>query len=60
MKFVGPLILQTEQEGGGYGRFKRMVVGDYRLSLREVSKQLAAQGFLNERGKPYARSRSPA
>jgi hypothetical protein len=24
------------------------------LSLREVSKQLAAQGFLNERGKPYA------
>jgi DNA invertase Pin-like site-specific DNA recombinase len=24
------------------------------LSLREVSKQLAAQGFLNERGKPFA------
>jgi DNA invertase Pin-like site-specific DNA recombinase len=24
------------------------------LSLREVSKELAAQGFLNERGKPYA------
>ena len=24
------------------------------LSLREVSKQLAAQGFLNERGNPYA------
>jgi hypothetical protein len=25
-----------------------------RLSLRGVSKALAAQGFLNERGKPYA------
>jgi hypothetical protein len=24
------------------------------LSLREVSKALATQGFLNERGKPYA------
>jgi hypothetical protein len=24
------------------------------LSLREVSKELAARGFLNENGKPYA------
>jgi hypothetical protein len=24
------------------------------LSLREVAKELAARGFLNERGKPYA------
>lgn len=24
------------------------------LSLREVSKHLAVQGFVNERGKPYA------
>jgi len=24
------------------------------MSLREVSKQLAADGFLNERGRPYA------
>jgi hypothetical protein len=40
--------------GGGEKRLRRQNPKGVRMSLRAISAELAAQGFLNENGRPFA------